>query len=338
MFDLSTPPPAEGYAGEGGAAEWAARVELANGYRIVANLGKADWGWTHCVCVFCVARPLFPPHSRLTAHGPPRRRYNHITLKLPDSCAAALGVPDREGGLFLINAFGCRFDEVTPESLHTVDLDGVIVRNGAPIAGCPDRGVLIAGFTIHSAVHKARPDIKAIFHTHHPDVVAVCSLKCGLLPCSNEGCLSLAALAPERHPFEGPATDDSEKARIAAALGPSAMTLMLDNHGVICCGANLQCASRRRLPPSRARAAARLPRIGAFKPGPRLRYALRNIWVFTKAAGYQVKALSAAGGDPDRMVLVPRAIVDACTERELRQQKQPLGLVEYEAWLRGPAI
>ena len=83
-------------------------------------------------------------------------RYNHITLKLPDVCAAALGVPDMKGGLFLINAFGCRFDEVTPESLHTVDIDGNIVRNGAPIPGCTDRGVLLAGFVIHSARHKVQ--------------------------------------------------------------------------------------------------------------------------------------------------------------------------------------
>ena len=281
MFDLSTAAP-DGYEGEGGALEWSARLELANGYHIVANLGKVDWGWTHCV-------------------------YNHITLKLPDACAEALGVPEMKGSLFLINAFGCRFDEVTPESLHTVDIDGNIVRNGAPIPGVPDRGVLLAGYTIHSAVHRARPDVKAIFHTHHPDVVAVCSLKCGMLPCTHEGCLALTILSPKRHAYEGTATDASEKERIAAALGPEAMSLILDNHGVVCCGSTLQ-------------------------------HALRNIWIFTKAAAYQNKVLAAAGGDPERLVIVPQTIVDQCREREMRQQKQPLGLVEYEAWMRGPAI
>jgi ribulose-5-phosphate 4-epimerase/fuculose-1-phosphate aldolase len=272
-FHQSRPAPA-GYDGDAGMEEWRSRIDLANAYRIVAKLGADDFGWTHVV-------------------------YNHITLKLP-VCA-------RDGPLFLINAFGCRFDEVTPESLHTIDLEGRIVRRGIGISGVRDRGVLIAGFTIHSAVHAAREDVRAIFHTHHPDVVAVSALKCGLLPCSNEGCLSLALLSPKRHDFEGTATDDSEKQRIADALGPTAMTLLLNNHGVVCCGSTLHAA-------------------------------LRTIWVFTKACTYQVRALAAAGGDADRLVLPSQAVVDACMAREMKQQKDPLGEVEFDAWLRGPAI
>ena len=276
----SLPLPDEFDGGERDELEWSARIDLANAYRVVAKLGAMDWGWTHCV-------------------------YNHITLKLPDACKTEDGRP-----LFLINPFGCRFDEVTPGCLHTVDLDGSIVRHGAAIpgvlavAGMP---VLVAGFTIHSAVHAAREDIKAIFHTHHPDVVAVSALKCGLLPCSNEGCLSLALLSKTRHSFEGTATDPAEKLRLAESLGPTAMTLILDNHGVVACGNTLQAA-------------------------------LRNIWVYTKASTYQVRALTAAGGDVDRLLLVPPEVVAGCIERELKQQKDPLGEVEFEAWLRGCAI
>ena len=43
MFDHSTSPPADGYTGEGGAAEWSARIQLANCYRIIAKLGAVDW-------------------------------------------------------------------------------------------------------------------------------------------------------------------------------------------------------------------------------------------------------------------------------------------------------
>lgn len=275
-------PPPPDYVGIGGAAEWRCRIELANCYRIVAKLGAADWGWTHCV-------------------------YNHITYKLPDACAEALELPQMKDRLFLINAFGCRFDEVTPESLHTIDDDGNIIRRGSAIDGCVDHGILLAGYMIHSAIHKARPDVRAIFHTHHPDCVAVCSLKSGLLPCSHEGCLALSLLSPTRHPYEGTATDESEKARIASALGPEAMSVILDNHGVVCCGHTLQAA-------------------------------LRNIWIFTKAATYQVRMLSAAGGDTERLILVPDTIRSAVAEREMRQQSQPMGLIEYEAWLRGAAI
>jgi hypothetical protein len=36
--------------------------------------------------------------------------------------------------------------------------------------------------------------------------------------------------------------------------------------------------------------------------------------------------------------MVPQKTLDECMAREMLQQKEPLGLIEYEAWLRGPAI
>ena len=66
----------------------------------------------------------------------------------------------------------------------------------------------------------------------------------GLLPCSNEGCLALALLADRRHAFEGTATDPAEGTRLAAALGPTALTLLLDNHGVVCCGDSVAAAEK----------------------------------------------------------------------------------------------
>ena len=250
-------------------------MRLANSYQIIAKFGEQDFGWTHCV-------------------------YNHITCKVDERVCAELG---HEGPLFLINAFGCRFDEVTPESLHTIDLNGAIVRRGLGVEGVKDRGVLVAGFTIHSAIHAARPDVNAIFHTHHPDVVAVSALKCGLLPCSNEGALSLSTLSKNRHDYEGTATDPTEKERIASALGPTAKALIMNNHGVVACGTSLP-------------------------------EALRILWVYTKACTYQVRAMAAAGGDIDRMVFPSEEAIERCLAREMEQQKEPLGDVEFEAWMR----
>ena len=280
MLDADQPRP-EGFGStDGGVSEWRLRVQLANAYRIVARLGAADYGWTLGV-------------------------YNHITVRLAEESCSALGVP---GPLFLINPIGCRFDEVTPGCLHTIDLEGEIVRRGCGMPGVPDKGVLIAGFVIHSAIHAARHDVAAIFHTHHPDVVAVSALKCGLLPVSQEGCLALAVHSQARHAFEGTATDPAERVRLAENLGAAAYTLTLDNHGVICCGRSIP-------------------------------EALRHLWVFTKACTYQVRALAAAGGDPDRLVLPPREVVERAMERELKQQAAlgPSGELEFAAWMRGAA-
>ena len=45
-------------------------------------------------------------------------------------------------------------------------------------------GVNEAGFVIHSCMHKARPEINCVIHTHTRAGVAVSAMKCGLLPIS----------------------------------------------------------------------------------------------------------------------------------------------------------
>ena len=52
--------------------------------------------------------------------------------------------------------------------------------------GSTTYGINRAGYTLHSAIHKARPDIKCIIHLHTPAVAAVSAMKCGLLPLSQD--------------------------------------------------------------------------------------------------------------------------------------------------------
>lgn len=74
-----------------------------------------------------------------------------------------------------------------------------------------------AGFVLHSAIHAARPDIRAIIHIHHAPCVAVSSMKCGLLACSQE-----AAIAGDvsYHEYRGILVDTEERELIAKNLGP----------------------------------------------------------------------------------------------------------------------
>ena len=75
--------------------EWAARLQLAACYRIVAHLG-----WTELI-------------------------YNHITLRLPSA--------EGDAAHFLINPFGLHYGEVCASNLVRIDLDGRVVDNpGAP--------------------------------------------------------------------------------------------------------------------------------------------------------------------------------------------------------------
>lgn len=73
-----------------------------------------------------------------------------------------------------------------------------------------------AGFVLHSAIHSARPDIRAIIHIHHAPCVAVSAMKCGLLPVSQE-----AAIVGDisYHDYRGLLVDTQERDLIAKNLG-----------------------------------------------------------------------------------------------------------------------
>ena len=69
---------------------------------------------------------------------------------------------------FLVNPFGMMYNEVTASTLVKVDVRGEVVDGGST-----GLGISKAGFTLHSAIHQARPDIKCIIHLHTPAAVAV---------------------------------------------------------------------------------------------------------------------------------------------------------------------
>ena len=78
--------------------------------------------------------------------------YNHISARVPG-----------EEGHFLINAYGMTYDEITASSLVKIDLDGSVVQDSGT-----GYGINHAGFVIHSAVHRGRPDVACVIHTHTP--------------------------------------------------------------------------------------------------------------------------------------------------------------------------
>merc|ERR1719189_916771 len=99
--------------------------------------------------------------------------YNHVTARV-----------SQDFEHFLLNPFGMMYNEVTASSLVKVNMQGEVVEEGTT-----NFGVNVAGFHLHSAIHSARPDLKCVIHLHTPNIVAVSSMKCGLLPLSQESCL-----------------------------------------------------------------------------------------------------------------------------------------------------
>lgn len=78
---------------------------------------------------------------------------NHLSAVLP-------GRDD----LFLVNAFGYAFEEITASNLLVCDLYGNVIEEGIPE---------ITAFYIHARVHLGQPRIKVAFHTHMPNATAL---------------------------------------------------------------------------------------------------------------------------------------------------------------------
>lgn len=130
---------------------------------------------------------------------------------------------------FLINAYGLLFEEMTASSLVKVDINGEIVLDTQEV-------INPAGFTIHSAVHAARPDAGCVLHTHTRAGVAVSAQTQGLLPLSQISLFPYSKIA--YHNYEGLALNEDEKPRLVADLGQSHF-MILRNHGLLTTGATI---------------------------------------------------------------------------------------------------
>ncbi|XP_078004602.1 alpha-adducin isoform X1 [Phascolarctos cinereus] len=217
--------------------------------------------------------------------------YNHITARV-----------NSEQEHFLIVPFGLLYSEVTASSLVKINLQGDVVDRGST-----NLGVNQAGFTLHSAIYAARPDIKCIVHIHTPAGAAVSAMKCGLLPISPEA-LSLGEVA--YHDYHGILVDDEEKVLIQKNLGPKSKVLILRNHGLVSVGETVE---------------------EAF-------YYIHNLVV---ACEIQVRTLASAGG-PDNLVLLDpgkykaksRSPESPVGEGTGSHPKWQIGEQEFEALMR----
>jgi ribulose-5-phosphate 4-epimerase/fuculose-1-phosphate aldolase len=147
--------------------------------------------------------------------------YTHISARLP-------GPEDQ----FLINRYGVLFHEMRASDLVKVDLHGNVIEDGDPAS----HRVNAAGFTIHSAIHMARPDLTCVVHTHTQAGIAVSAMKEGLLPLSQHALKFYGYLA--YHGYEGIALDLDERERLVHDLGQH-KAMILRNHGLLVGGTSV---------------------------------------------------------------------------------------------------
>jgi ribulose-5-phosphate 4-epimerase/fuculose-1-phosphate aldolase len=152
-------------------------------------------------------------------------------LGLDDHTYAHLSVRASDPQLFHIYPFGYRFEEATAESLLTVSQSGDIVEG-------KERHVNRTGYVIHGSIYQARPDIQAIFHIHTPAIVAVSSLKEGLLPLSQWALHFYERTA--YHDYDSLALEGATQGQKLAHDLADKFVLLLRHHGSITCGRTIQ--------------------------------------------------------------------------------------------------
>ncbi|KAF2816203.1 class II aldolase/adducin domain-containing protein [Mytilinidion resinicola] len=115
--------------------------------------------------------------------------------------------------------------------------DMVLVNfEGQAVGGNRSRPANAAGFLIHSAVHKARPDVHAAVHAHGRFGKAWSAFAKPLEMLNQDVCYFYGDAQGVYEEFGGIVFNEEEGKRLAAALGPKGKGLVLRNHGLLTVG------------------------------------------------------------------------------------------------------
>jgi L-ribulose-5-phosphate 4-epimerase len=196
--------------------------------------------------------------------------------------AGNMSVRDPETGLIAISPSGIPYPAVTAADVVIVNERGEVVDGSRkPSSETP----------LHTMTMRARPDIKAIVHTHSHYATVVSCIRPFLPPVLTETCLVVGDRVPvTRYGLTG--TPDFGES-VLEVLAPETKAVILKNHGLICFGDSFDAA------------------LGIAE-------------IVEESARVYVHALAANGGrEPD---LVPETLIPAMRERFLATYGQPKAL------------
>ncbi len=146
----------------------------------------------------------------------------HVTVRDPE-------FPDR----FWVNPFGRNFTMMTVSDLLCVDHTGTVVVGDQPVNA--------AAFAIHSAIHKARPDVIAAAHAHSMYGKTFSTLGRPLKMISQDATMFYDDVAMTAVGGGAVVLDAEVGAAMARALGGK-KALIHQNHGLITTGGSVDAA------------------------------------------------------------------------------------------------
>ena len=193
--------------------------------------------------------------------------------------AGNMSVRDPESGLIAISPSGIPYPIVTAADIVVVNDRGEVVDGSRkPSSETP----------LHTMTMRARPDIRAIVHTHSHYSTVVSCIRPYLPPILTETCLVAGARVPvTRYGLTG--TPDFGES-VLEVLTPDTKAVILKNHGLICFADSFDAA------------------LGIAE-------------IVEESARVYINALAANGGrEPD---LVPEDLIPGMTERFRASYGQP---------------
>lgn len=147
------------------------------------------------------------------------------------SCYVTVRVSKEQDHILIIPR-GLSFAEASASNLVKVNILGDVIDQGST-----NLQIDPAGFSPHAAIYSVRPDVRCVIHIRTPAAAAVSSMKCGLLPISQEA-LILGDIA--YYNYQGSLDEQEERIELQKALGPSTKVLVLRNHGVVALGETIE--------------------------------------------------------------------------------------------------
>lgn len=143
----------------------------------------------------------------------------HISVRDPEHTDA-----------FWTNPLGVHFGLLKASDMILVNFNGEVI--GGNTTYPPNS----AGFLIHAAVHKARPDVHAVCHCHstHGKAWSVFGQRLEML--TQDACKFFGPAQGVYNSYGGIVLGTEEGERIAEALGPLGKGCILRNHGILTVG------------------------------------------------------------------------------------------------------
>lgn len=139
---------------------------------------------------------------------------------------------------FWINPLGVHFAMLKVSDMILLDMDTAEVLN----PGKSGKPANATGYMIHSAIHRARPDVHAVCHAHSPHARAWTAFGKPLEMINQDVC-NVYGVQALYNTYGGIALAGEEGERIAESLGDKNKVAFLLNHGLLTVGGTVDEAS-----------------------------------------------------------------------------------------------